>query len=84
MYIYFVILRFYFLFILLDDQLVKVLDHLQLQDYLSTFEKNGLDYEGFMELNDNELKEMNIPIGPRKKIAKEIQELKKHPLSKKN
>ena len=72
------------LFILLDDQLVKVLDLLQLQDYLSTFEKNGLDYEGFMELNDNELKEMNIPIGPRKKIAKEIQELKKHPLSKKN
>ena len=67
-----------------DDNLVMVLHDLQLDDYLSTFEKNKLDYEGFLELNDNELREMSIPIGPRKKIAKKIQELKKHPLSKKN
>ena len=48
--------------------------------YLATFEKDEVDYEGFLELDDNELKEMKIPIGARKKIVKEIEELKKHPL----
>ena len=73
-----------FLLIFLDEQLMKVLNVLQLDDYLSTFEKHGLDFEGFLDLNDNDFREMNIPIGPRKKFAKEIQELKKHPLSKNN
>ena len=71
-----------FLLNFLDDQLVKVLNLLQLDDYLSTFEKHGLDYEGFLDLNDNDFREMNIPIGPRKKFAKEIQELKKHSILK--
>ena len=58
----------------------RVLALLQLDKYLATFEKDEVDYEGFLELDDNELKEMKIPIGARKKIVKEIEELKKHPL----
>ena len=36
------------------------------------FIKHDIDYESFIDLKDNELAEMELPIGPRKRLQREI------------
>eukprot|EP01089_Gocevia_fonbrunei_P021989 TRINITY_DN871_c0_g1_i1.p1 TRINITY_DN871_c0_g1~~TRINITY_DN871_c0_g1_i1.p1 ORF type:complete len:420 (-),score=97.75 TRINITY_DN871_c0_g1_i1:485-1702(-) len=50
----------------------KILEKLNLENYFDMFVKQEIDYEAFLLLEEADLKEMDIPIGPRKKIAKEI------------
>ena len=58
-----------------------ILDFLgpQLEQYKDTFIENGIeDLETVVELQDKDLKEMNIPLGHKLKILKKIRE---HPLT---
>ncbi|XP_035256346.1 SEC23-interacting protein [Anguilla anguilla] len=54
--------------------LTAVLEHLSLTDYLSTLEKEQIDMESLLMCTVDDLKEMGIPLGPRKKIAKFVKE----------
>uniref|UniRef100_A0A663EFC0 SEC23-interacting protein n=2 Tax=Aquila chrysaetos chrysaetos TaxID=223781 RepID=A0A663EFC0_AQUCH len=49
--------------------LQKTLEMLSLSDYASTFEKERIDMESLLMCTIDDLKEMGIPLGPRKKIA---------------
>ncbi|XP_036402984.1 LOW QUALITY PROTEIN: SEC23-interacting protein [Megalops cyprinoides] len=55
--------------------LAAVLEHLSLSEYLSTFEKEKIDMESLLMCTDDDLKEMGIPLGPRKKITKFVKEM---------
>ncbi|XP_061083794.1 SEC23-interacting protein isoform X1 [Conger conger] len=54
--------------------LSAVLEHLSLSDYLSTLEDEKVDMESLLMCTVEDLKEMGIPLGPRKKIAKFVKE----------
>ncbi|NXO35381.1 S23IP protein, partial [Locustella ochotensis] len=49
--------------------LQKTLEMLSLSEYTSTFEKERIDMESLLMCTVDDLKEMGIPLGPRKKIA---------------
>lgn len=49
---------------------------LGLQQYIKVFRRQKIDLETLMLLNEQNLLEMNIEIGPRKKILKAIEERK--------
>ncbi|XP_060097495.1 SEC23-interacting protein isoform X1 [Heteronotia binoei] len=69
--------------------LQETLEALSLSDYISTFEKEKIDMESLLMCTIDDLKEMGIPLGPRKKIANFVkdraakQEQKKAALEKK-
>lgn len=52
--------------------LKDVLSSMNLSDQLSAFEKEQIDYESLMMLSSEDLKELGIPMGPRKKIVELI------------
>ncbi|KAJ8014332.1 hypothetical protein DPEC_G00039140 [Dallia pectoralis] len=54
--------------------LSAALEHLGLSEYLSTLEQEKIDLESFLLCTVEDLKEMGIPLGPRKKIAKFVKE----------
>ncbi|KAL0964233.1 hypothetical protein UPYG_G00321150 [Umbra pygmaea] len=54
--------------------LAAALDHLGLSEYLSILEQEKIDLESFLMCTVEDLKEMGIPLGPRKKIAKFVKE----------
>ena len=41
------------------------------------FEENEIDYEVFLGLTEDDLRALNLPLGPQKKIAAEIERLSK-------
>ncbi|XP_007935106.1 SEC23-interacting protein [Orycteropus afer afer] len=49
--------------------LKETLEALSLSEYVSTFEKEKIDMESLLMCTVDDLKEMEIPLGPRKKIA---------------
>ncbi|XP_007478966.1 SEC23-interacting protein isoform X2 [Monodelphis domestica] len=49
--------------------LQETLEELSLSEYISTFEKEKIDMESLLMCTIDDLKEMGIPLGPRKKIA---------------
>nr|XP_006111499.1 SEC23-interacting protein [Pelodiscus sinensis] len=49
--------------------LQKALEMLSVSEYIDTFEKERIDMESLMMCTVDDLKEMGIPLGPRKKIA---------------
>ncbi|XP_064287544.1 SEC23-interacting protein [Passer domesticus] len=49
--------------------LQRTLEMLSLSEYVSTFEKERIDMESLLMCTVDDLKEMGIPLGPRKKIA---------------
>ncbi|XP_008299243.1 SEC23-interacting protein isoform X2 [Stegastes partitus] len=56
------------------EDLSAVLQHLGLSEYKSTFDEEKIDIESFLMCTIEDLKEMGIPLGPRKKIAKFVKE----------
>ncbi|KAJ8418221.1 hypothetical protein AAFF_G00139300 [Aldrovandia affinis] len=56
------------------SQLPAVLEYLSLPEYLGIFEKEKIDVESLLMCTVDDLKEMGIPLGPRKKIAKFVKE----------
>lgn len=54
--------------------LSSVLEDLGLSEYLSTFEQEKIDVESLLMCTVDDLKEMGIPLGPRKKLAKFVKE----------
>ncbi|KAM9847532.1 SEC23-interacting protein isoform 1-T1 [Aulostomus maculatus] len=56
------------------EDLSAVLEHLGLSEYKSTFDTEKIDIESFLMCTIEDLKEMGIPLGPRKKIAKFVKE----------
>uniref|UniRef100_A0A4W4GH15 DDHD domain-containing protein n=1 Tax=Electrophorus electricus TaxID=8005 RepID=A0A4W4GH15_ELEEL len=50
--------------------LSSVLEQLGLSEYISTFEQEKIDVESLLMCTVDDLKEMGIPLGPRKKLAK--------------
>ncbi|XP_053731665.1 SEC23-interacting protein [Synchiropus splendidus] len=56
------------------ETLASVLEHLSLAEYQKTFEEEKIDIESFLMCTIEDLKEMGIPLGPRKKIAKFVKE----------
>lgn len=56
------------------EDLSSVLEHLGLAEYKSTFDEEKIDLESFFMCTIDDLKEMGIPLGPRKKIAKFVKE----------
>ncbi|TRY77153.1 hypothetical protein TCAL_00067 [Tigriopus californicus] len=57
-----------------DDAISLFLAGLGLSSYISVFQKQKIDLETLMELNEQNLMEMDMEIGPRKKILKAIKE----------
>uniref|UniRef100_A0A3Q3WFL0 Uncharacterized protein n=1 Tax=Mola mola TaxID=94237 RepID=A0A3Q3WFL0_MOLML len=51
-----------------------MLEYLGLSEYRSTFEEEKMDIESFLMCTIEDLKEMGIPLGPRKKVAKFVKE----------
>ncbi|KAF7666885.1 hypothetical protein LDENG_00089870 [Lucifuga dentata] len=56
------------------EDLGAVLEHLGLSEYESTFNEEKIDVESFLMCTMEDLKEMGIPLGPRKKIAKFVKD----------
>uniref|UniRef100_A0AAQ5WXT9 DDHD domain-containing protein n=1 Tax=Amphiprion ocellaris TaxID=80972 RepID=A0AAQ5WXT9_AMPOC len=56
------------------EDLSAVLQHLGLSEYKGTFDEEKIDIESFLMCTIEDLKEMGIPLGPRKKIAKFVKE----------
>uniref|UniRef100_A0A669CEW1 SEC23 interacting protein n=1 Tax=Oreochromis niloticus TaxID=8128 RepID=A0A669CEW1_ORENI len=56
------------------EDLAAMLEHLGLSEYKSTFDEEKIDIESFLMCTIEDLKEMGIPLGPRKKIAKFVKE----------
>ncbi|KAJ0004977.1 hypothetical protein NQD34_011191 [Periophthalmus magnuspinnatus] len=56
------------------EDLSSVLEHLGLSEYNSTFDQEKIDLESFFMCTVDDLKDMGIPLGPRKKIAKFVRE----------
>ncbi|XP_054655230.1 SEC23-interacting protein isoform X1 [Dunckerocampus dactyliophorus] len=56
------------------EDLSAALEHLGLSEYKSTFDEEKIDIESFLMCTIEDLKEMGIPLGPRKKIAKFVKE----------
>ncbi|KAF6725648.1 SEC23-interacting protein [Oryzias melastigma] len=56
------------------DDLAGVLQHLGLSEYKGTFDEEKIDIESFLMCTIEDLKEMGIPLGPRKKISKFVKE----------
>ncbi|XP_030627270.1 SEC23-interacting protein [Chanos chanos] len=54
--------------------LASVLEQLGLSEYLSIFQQEKIDTESLLMCTVDDLKEMNIPLGPRKKLAKFVKE----------
>uniref|UniRef100_A0A671NXB7 SEC23-interacting protein-like n=1 Tax=Sinocyclocheilus anshuiensis TaxID=1608454 RepID=A0A671NXB7_9TELE len=54
--------------------LSSVLEKLGLSEYLSTFETEKIDVESLLMCTIDDLKEMAIPLGPRKKLANFVKE----------
>ncbi|XP_062286108.1 SEC23-interacting protein [Scomber scombrus] len=56
------------------EDLSAMLEHLGLSEYKGTFDEEKIDIESFLMCTIEDLKEMGIPLGPRKKIAKFVKE----------
>ncbi|KAM4590856.1 SEC23-interacting protein [Odontesthes bonariensis] len=56
------------------QDLAAVLEHLGLSEYKSTFDEEKIDIESFVMCTIEDLKEMGLPMGPRKKMAKFVKE----------
>ncbi|XP_061842439.1 triacylglycerol hydrolase DDHD2 [Nerophis lumbriciformis] len=54
------------------DSLAKTLTRLGLQQYLPTLQAENLDLESLALCQENDLKDIGIPLGPRKKILKNV------------
>ena len=61
-----------------DPNITKVLEKLDLTKYQRVFDQQEIDYEGFLDLNKEELKDLNIPIGPAAKLIREIEDIKEN------
>ena len=55
----------------------KVLDNIGLQQHAHTFKENDVDYETFLNISGDDLREFNLPFGHRIKIRSEIDRLKR-------
>ncbi|XP_053188679.1 SEC23-interacting protein [Scomber japonicus] len=56
------------------EDLSAMLEHLGLSEYKGTFDEEKIDIESFLMCTIEDLKEMGIPLGPRKKISKFVKE----------
>ncbi|KAF3842361.1 hypothetical protein F7725_024312 [Dissostichus mawsoni] len=56
------------------EDLSAMLENLGLSEYKSTFDEEKIDAESFLMCTIDDMKEMGIPLGPRKKIAKFVKE----------
>ena len=52
------------------------LNELQLEKYLERFQDNEILFEDLTQLTEEDLKEMELPIGPRRRILKSIESLR--------
>ena len=59
----------------MTDKITKWLDGLGLGQFAATFAAQQIDYAVLPELTDEDLKELDIPLGPRKKLLKAIAHL---------
>jgi len=61
-----------------DFEVVEVLTRLgMVEKYGTIIDKHELDYDSFTELTDSEMIEMGLPIGPRKRLRKELTKINK-------
>ena len=54
----------------------QLLKNIGLEVHYTVFEKEKIDYNAFLLLNNNDLQDMKIPIGDRKKILAKIERIK--------
>ena len=57
------------------DDVERWLEELGLGEYAEAFAENKIDFRVLPELNGEDLREMEIPLGPRKLLLKAIAEL---------
>lgn len=63
------------------SNMARWLDGLGLKKYAQTFADNEIDFDALADLNDDDLKGLGIPLGPRKKLHKAIASLEHAPSS---
>ena len=61
---------------LFDDDIESILNGLDLSEYIDNFKKEKVDYDVLFYLSDTDLIQLNVPLGPRKKIVKYIEQRK--------
>ena len=61
----------------------QVLETLGLGEYYCRFEEEEFDYGAFLEVTDEQLRELNLKMGPRTKILTEIHRIKREQKSSK-
>lgn len=59
-----------------ENKLSVLLDQLELSKYKQVMSENEVDFDMFLQLTEDDLKELGIPLGPRKKIKSAIAEIK--------
>jgi hypothetical protein len=59
-----------------SEQVIEILEKLGMSEkYGALVDAQDLDYESFMDLSEAEMKEIGLPLGPRKRIQREIKNL---------
>ena len=61
----------------------QVLETIGLGEYYCRFEEEEFDYDAFLEVTDEQLRELNLKMGPRTKILTEIDRIKREQSSSK-
>ena len=62
----------------IDEKLIYVLKNLELENLLNRFNYHCIKFQDLFQLSKVDLLEMNLPIGPRNRIFKFINEFKKY------
>jgi len=60
----------------MENEIERWLEDLELKKYSSAFSKNEVYFQDLSELTEDDLKEMGLPIGPRRRALKSISALK--------
>ena len=59
----------------MDEEIRQWMERLGLGKYNDVFAENEIDLEAARHLDDNDLKELRLPMGPRKKLLAAIADL---------
>ena len=57
------------------DDIAQLLDRLGLADYAKAFADNGIELQHLPHLTDDDLKELGLPLGPRRHLQAAIEAL---------
>lgn len=61
-----------------NSKLARLLDMLELNKYKQVMQEHEVDFDMFLQLTEADMRELGIPMGPRKKMTQAIAEIRLH------